>query len=325
MHKHDHSPARRHTEGEQGHEGHSHGVSRDADRRYLVAALALLLAFMAAEVVVGIIASSLALISDAGHMLTDAGSIGLSLFAIRMAAQPARGRYTFGFKRVEILSAQVNGGTLLVLAAWFVYEAIRRLISPPQVEGVLVTVVAVVGIAVNLAAVWFMGKANRQSLNIQGSYKHILNDLYAFIATAIAGGIIWATGWNRVDAIAALVVAALMLKAGWELVRDSGRIFLEASPKNLDPAAVRASILATNGVTGISDLHIWEVTSGFPALAAHVFVRPEDDCHDKRHELEAMLRDRYRIEHATLQMDHARDGSALNAGCKHGAGPIGPA
>lgn len=317
MHDHDHS---QHSQGgAHDHADHSHGVSRDADKRWLAIALGLLLAFMAVEVVVGILARSLALISDAGHMLTDAGSIALALFAIRMAARPATGRYTFGFKRVEILSAQANGITLLLLTAWFVYEAIGRLITPPPVRGPLMTLVAVVGIAVNLAAVWLMSRANRKSLNIRGSYVHILNDLYAFIATAVAGGVIWLTGWNRLDAIAALVVAALMLKAGVELVRDSGRIFLEAAPKGLDPAAVRASILTTSGVTGITDLHVWEVTSGFPALAAHVFVRAEDDCHDKRRELEAMLLERYEIEHTTLQMDHACDDAGLPVGCKHEA------
>lgn len=317
MRMHDHSGHS--DDGADDHHGHSHGVGRNADKRWLTLALVLLLAFMVAEVVVGLLARSLALISDAGHMLTDVGSIALALFAIRMAARPARGRYTFGFKRVEILSAQANGLTLLLLAAWFIYEAIRRLITPPPVEGMLMTFVAIAGIVVNLAVVWLMSKANRQSLNIRGSYAHILNDLYAFIATAVAGGLIWLTGWDRFDAIAALVVAALMLKAGIELVRDSGRIFLEASPKNLDPAAVRASILATAGVTGVTDLHIWEVTSGFPALAGHVFVRPDNDCHDKRRELETMLRDNYRIEHATLQMDHACDGSAPIAGCRHDA------
>ena len=315
MNDHDHS---QHSQGgAHDHAGHGHGVSRDADKRWLAIALGLLLAFMAVEVVVGILARSLALISDAGHMLTDAGSIALALFAIRMAARPATGRYTFGFKRVEILSAQANGITLLLLTAWFVYEAIRRLITPPPVQGPLMTLVAVVGIAVNLAAVWLMSRANRQSLNIRGSYVHILNDLYAFIATAVAGGVIWLTGWNRLDAIAALVVAALMLKAGVELVRDSGRVFLEAAPKNLDPVAVRASILTTPGVTAITDLHVWEVTSGFPALAAHVFVRVEDDCHDKRRELEAMLLERYEIEHTTLQMDHAGENALLQPGCRH--------
>jgi len=317
MHAHDHSDDHGHDGS--SHHGHSHGVSRNADKRWLTLALALLLAFMVADVVVGIMARSLALISDAGHMLTDVGSIALALFAIRMAARPAHGRYTFGFKRVEILSAQANGLTLLLLAAWFVYEAIQRLITPPPVQGSLMTLVAIAGIVVNLAVVWIMGKANRQSLNIQGSYAHILNDLYAFIATAVAGGLIWLTGWDRFDAIAALVVAALMLKAGIELVRASGRIFLEASPKNLDPAAVRASILATAGVTAVNDLHIWEVTSGFPALSGHIFVRPEDDCHGKRRELETMLRDGYGIEHATLQMDHARDSSRLVTGCRHDA------
>ncbi|MGA9422534.1 MAG: cation diffusion facilitator family transporter [Rhodanobacteraceae bacterium] len=297
------------------HQEHRHGVARDADRRYLAIALTLLLVFMGIEVIVGILASSLALISDAGHMLTDAASIALALFAIRMAMRPAQGHYTFGFKRVEILSAQINGITLLLLAAGFIFEAIRRLLVPPHVQGALVTIVAVAGIGLNLVAVWIMGKANRQSLNIEGSFQHILTDLYAFIATAVAGAIIWATGWNRLDAIAALTVAALMLKTGYALVRDSGRVFLEASPRRLDPMVVGEAICATTGVTGLSDLHIWEVTSGFPALAAHVFVRVEDDCHDKRRELEAMLHDRYDIRHTTLQMDHASD-RGITASCR---------
>ncbi len=297
------------------HRSHDHALGQDADRRYLAIALALLLCFMALEVLVGILASSLALFSDAGHMLTDVGSIALALFAMRMAARPAEGHYTFGFKRVEILSAQANGITLLLLAAWFVFEAVHRLVEPPQVRGMPVTLIAVAGIVVNLAAAWVMSKANRQSLNIEGSFQHILTDLYAFIATAVAGAIIWATGWNRLDAVAALVVAALMIKSGVALVRDSGRVFLEASPRRLDPVVVGESICAMTGVTGLSDLHIWEVTSGFPALAAHVFVRVEDDCHDKRRDLEAMLHDCYDIRHTTLQMDHASD-QGITASCR---------
>ncbi len=298
--------------------GHTHGVSADADRRYLVITLLLLVGFMLLEVVVGLLASSLALISDAGHMLTDAGSIGLSLLAMRLAARPAGGRFTFGLKRAEILSAQANGVTLLLLSGWFIIEAVRRLIAPPVVQGSLVTWVALAGIVVNLAAVWAMSKANRQSMNVEGSFQHLLTDLYAFIATAVAGGLIWWTGWNRFDAIAALIVAGLMLKAGVGLVRASGRVFLEAAPPHLHPDAIRASICATAGVTALRDLHIWEVTSGFPALAAHVFVRAEDDCHEKRRELEAMLHERYAIEHTTLQMDHAAEGDALAECCKLG-------
>lgn len=297
------------------HQGHSHGVAPNADTRYLVIAMMLLLGFMAVEVVVGLLAGSLALISDAGHMLTDVGAIGLSLVAMRLAKRPAGGSYTFGLKRVEILSAQANGLTLLLLAVWFFVEAINRLIHPPVVNGGLVTVTAVVGIGVNLLAVWAMSKANRQSLNVQGSFQHLLTDLYAFVATAIAGGIIWWTGWNRVDAIAALLVAGLMAKAGLGLVRESGRIFLQAAPRGLDPDEIAQAIRAMPAVIALEDLHVWEVTSNMPSLSGHVYVRPEIDCHQVRREVEAMLHDRFYIDHTTLQTDHAANGEIGGAGC----------
>ncbi|WP_266157127.1 cation diffusion facilitator family transporter [Dyella silvatica] len=302
-HKHDHE------------HHHSHAVAADADKKYLIIALLLLLSFMAVEVVIGIMAKSLALLSDAGHMLTDVGAIGLALVAMRLAKRPATGSYTFGLKRVEILSAQANGVTLLLLSAWFIIEAIRRLIDPPVVEGQLVTVIAVVGIGVNLLAVWAMSKANRQSLNVEGSFQHVLTDLYAFIATAIAGGIIWWTGWNRVDSIATLVVAGLMLKAGIGLVRESGRIFLEAAPRGLDPLEIAEAIRAVPAVTRLDDLHVWEVTSGMPALSAHIYVDHDIDCHDVRRTIEAMLHDRFDITHTTLQTDHAAVGQIESANC----------
>jgi cobalt-zinc-cadmium efflux system protein len=289
-----------------GNEGHSHGVSRDADKRYLAIALVLIVGFMVSEVIVGIIASSLALISDAGHMLTDAGSLALALITMRLAAKPASAGFTYGLKRMEILSAQANGITLLLLAAWFVYEAIRRLITPPDVQGGLVLVIALAGIAVNLLASWTISKANRQSLNVEGAFQHILTDLFAFIATAVAGGIIYFTGgYNRVDAIAALVVAALMVRAGYGLVKESGRIFLEASPRGLNPQEIGNVMASEPGVMEVHDLHIWEVTSQLPALSAHVLVKPENNCHQKRRKLEHLLEERFDIHHTTLQVDHA--------------------
>jgi cobalt-zinc-cadmium efflux system protein len=298
------------------HDHHDHGpsVSSTADRRYLTIALLLLLGFMLVEVVVGLLASSLALISDAGHMLTDAGAIGLSLVAMHWAAQPAAGHFTFGFKRVEILSAFANGLTLILLAVWFVIEAITRLIHPPEVNGLIVMVVALIGMVVNALAVWVMRRANRESLNVEGSFQHILTDLYAFIATAIAGGLIWLTGWNRLDTLAALLVAGLMIKAGWFLVLGAGRVFLEAAPKHLDPKAISESMCCVKGISGVSDLHVWEVTSGFPALAAQVFVEAGQDSLSRRHELETLLKENFAIEHSTLQMDFAEPGE-VEAGC----------
>lgn len=287
-----------------GHAGHAYGVSADADTRALAITLGLIVGFMAVEVGVGVIAGSLALLSDAGHMLTDAAAIGLSLVAVRLAKRPAEGVWTFGFKRVEILSAQFNGATLLVLAGFIVYEAIRRLFSPPQVRGGLMLAIALVGIVVNLIATWTLAKANRQSLNVEGSVQHIVTDLYAFIGTAIAAGIILTTGFQRADAIASLLVAGLMLHSSYGLLRDSGRVFLEAAPKGLDPQAIGRAMIAIPGVVEVHDLHVWEVTSGFPALSAHVMVRRENDCHDARRDLATMLHDRFAIEHTTLQVDH---------------------
>ncbi|MET0450642.1 MAG: cation diffusion facilitator family transporter [Mycobacterium sp.] len=286
-----------------GHE-HGHGVSADANKKWLSLALVLIVGFMAVEVVVGILAGSLALITDAGHMLTDAASIVLALVAIRLAARPARGDYTYGLKRAEILSAQANGITLLLLAAYFIFEGIRRLFSPGEVEGLLVFVTALFGIVVNIAAAWCISKANRTSLNVEGAFQHILNDLYAFIATAIAGAVVWLTGFARADAIAALVVAALMIKAGWGLVRASGRIFLEAAPKGMDTVAIGGQLASVASVAEVHDLHIWEITSGQAALSAHVIVNDGADCHAIRGDLERILHDSHHIDHTTLQVDH---------------------
>lgn len=309
------APHQQHNHGHHHDHGHSHPVTADADRKYLTIALLLLLGFMAVEVVVGIAAKSLALISDAGHMLTDAGSIGLALVAMRLASRPPGGSYTFGLKRAEILSAQANGLTLLLLSVWFIVEAIQRLIDPPVVNGPLVTLVAVIGIGVNLLAVWVMRKANRQSLNVEGSFQHVLTDLYAFVATAIAGAIIWWGGWNRVDSLAALLVAGLMLKAGLGLVRESGRIFLQAAPRGLDPDIIAEAICGVPYVIRLDDLHVWEVTSGMPALSGHIHVERSVDCHLVRRKVEAMLLQRFDIEHTTVQTDHADDDTVIARGC----------
>jgi cobalt-zinc-cadmium efflux system protein len=286
-----------------GHD-HDHGVSADADGRKLAIALALIAGFMCVEVAVGIVAGSLAVLSDAAHMLTDAGALALSLVAIRLAKRPARGAMTYGLKRTEILAAAINGSTLLVLGVLIVVEAIRRLFDPPAVDGGPVLAVAILGIAVNLLATWVLSQANRESLNVEGAFQHIVTDLAAFVATAIAGAVVLATDFTRADGIAALFVAALMLRAAAMLLRESGRVFLEASPRGLDPDAIGRRMAHHDGVSEVHDLHVWEVTSGFPALSAHVLVGDHTNCHDVRRTLEAMLHDEFEIEHTTLQVDH---------------------
>jgi cobalt-zinc-cadmium efflux system protein len=284
---------------------HGHAHTGGGDARRLKFALALILAFMAGEVVAGILANSLALLSDAAHMLTDAGALVMSLVVLRLGARPAGGNRTFGLRRSEILSAQANGAALLVLAGLIVYGAIRRLVSPPDAHGGWILVVALVGIGVNLLATWQLAGANRQSLNVEGSFQHLLTDLYAFIATAIAGGIILATGWVRADPVAALFVAALMLRAAWGLLRDSGRVLLDIAPSGLPVNDIGIAMAAHPGVVEVHDLHVWEVTTEFPTLSAHVLVEPGADCHGIRRELEQLLGDRFGLEHTTLQVEHA--------------------
>src|SRR5215211_107253 len=283
---------------------HDHHPSRDSDRGRLALALALILGLMAVEVAAGILADSLALLSDAAHMLTDAGALALALVALGLARRPAGGAMTYGLRRAEILSAQFNGATLLVLGLLIVSEGVRRLVEAPEVGGTVVLVVALLGIAVNLVATAVLAGAGRESLNVEGAFQHVLTDLMAFIATAIAGAVILVTGFDRADGIASLIVAAVMLRAAYGLLRDSGRVFLEAAPKDLDPDAVGKAMIERPEVVEVHDLHVWEVTSGFPALSAHVLVGRDSDCHLARRDLEAMLHERFEIEHTTLQVDH---------------------
>jgi len=261
---------------------------------------------MAVEIVAGVLASSLALLSDAGHMLTDAAALAVSLAATRLAARPAYGAMTYGLGRAEILSAQANGLTLLVLAGLIVYGAVVRLVSPPAVHGAVMLAVALAGIPVNLLAVRILaGGADRErTLNVEGSYRHLLTDLYGFIATAIAAGVILATGFDRADPIASLFIAGLMLLAAYHLLKASGRVFMEAAPAGLDPDEIGRALAGQSGVVEVHDLHVWEVTSGFPALSAHVVVRAGDDCHELRRSLHALLEERFHIHHTTLQVDH---------------------
>jgi cobalt-zinc-cadmium efflux system protein len=291
---------------------HSHAPAPDADRRWLALALGLIVAFMAVEVVAGLLADSLALLSDAAHMLTDAGSIGLALVAAQLAARPPAGGFTFGLGRAEILSAQVNGAALLVLAGVIAWEAVQRLGDPPEVEGLVVLVVGLAGAAVNVAAAWALSRAERRSLNVEGARAHVLADLYASLGAALAGLLVLTAGLQRADVVVALLVATLMVRSGFSLLGASTRVLLEASPRGIDPAAVGHALASHPGVSEVHDLHVWEVTSGFPALSAHVLVPANADCHARRAELEQLLAERFGLEHTTLQVEHEADGGLLD-------------
>jgi cobalt-zinc-cadmium efflux system protein len=282
----------------------SHAHVHTSTRRPLALALGLILGLMAGEVVFGFVAGSLALLADAGHMLTDAAALALALGAATMAARPPHGRWTFGYRRLEILAAHVNGITLVVVGVVIVYTAVRRLVDPPQVRGGIVLVVALAGIAVNLVAAALLHRPSRDSLNVRGAFLHVATDLAAFAGTAAAGAIVLATGWNRADPVASLVVAALIFWSAVVLLRDSSRILLEVAPE--EPREVAEAMLAVPHVTDVHDLHVWTVGSGFPSISAHVLVEQGADCHAIRLELANLLRDRFGLSHSTLQVEHAQ-------------------
>ena len=284
---------------------HDHGARPDGDRRLLAGALVLIAALMVGELVAGILAGSLALLADAGHLVSDVAALGLALAVSAMASRPARGPWTYGFRRLEILSAQANGLLLGLVGIWIVFAAIRRLVSPAEVRGGVVLAVALAGIAVNLAATALLARASRESLNVRGAFLHVATDLAAFVGTAVAGALVLATGWDRFDPIAGLIVALLIFWAAFGLLRESTRIFLEVSPPNIDPEAVGRAIVAEPGVDEVHDLHIWTLTSGFPVLSAHVLVAPGSDCHALRRRLEVMLAERFGLDHSTLQVEHS--------------------
>ncbi|MGO9343261.1 MAG: cation diffusion facilitator family transporter [Acidimicrobiales bacterium] len=294
-------------EDQGGSSGHGHGLMAGSDERYVVLSLVFITVFLLFEISFAFVGHSLALLADAGHMLTDAGALIATLTAMRLARRPASGAWTFGLKRVEVLSAQANGVTLLVVSALVTFEAIHRLVHPAHVSGDIVIFIAAVGLLFNAAATWSLGRANRSSINIKGAFQHIFTDLVAFGATLAAGIVIVTSGYRRADSIASLFVVLLMIRSAFGLLRDTGRVLLEAAPSGYDPEQIARDMVANPSVESVHDVHIWLITSGFPALSAHVLVERPADCHAVRRELEKMLRENHDLEHTTLQVDHASD------------------
>jgi cobalt-zinc-cadmium efflux system protein len=273
---------------------------------------------MAFEVGAAIYANSVALWADAGHMLIDVGAIAASSLAIRLAARPETRSHTYGLKRAEILAAAINAIALLIVSALVTIEAIERLLRPSPVDGAVLILVAAVGAAVNLASTVTVSRANRRSLNIEGAYRHLLTDLYGFIGTLLAGIVIVATGFDRADAIASLVVVCLMLKAAVQLLRPATNILLEATPEDIDLGEVRRHLIELPEVHSVHDLHAWTLTSSLPILTAHVVV--SDDCFKTGDagrvldHLQDCLAGHFDVAHSTLQfesvghLDHERGG-----------------
>jgi cobalt-zinc-cadmium efflux system protein len=286
---------------------HPHSLSGSSDQRLLGIGLLLIVGFMVAEIAVGLATHSLTLLADAGHMLTDAGALALSIWAIRLALRPTSASWTFGFKRAEILSAAANGATLLVISIVIATEAVNRLIHPQPVIGTAMIIVAAVGVVVNIVATVAVSRANQASLNITGALGHLMTDLWAFAGTLVAGVLIVATGFRRADPIASLLVVALMLRTSWTLLKDSGRILLEAAPAGIDLEEVREHFMSVDHVRDIHDLHAWVVTSDLPALSAHVVI--DDACFSDGHapqildQLQRCLTGHFDLDHSTFQLE----------------------
>ena len=297
-----------HHHGEHDHGGHSHGAG--AGRRALTFVFFLTTAFLALEVVGGVLTGSLALLADAGHMASDAVSLGLALFAVWLAERPATPRRSFGYKRAEILAALANGVTLVAVSVWIFVEAFRRLQDPGPILGGWMMAVAVVGLLVNVAGAFVLSRSGGESLNVEGALRHVLADLLGSVGVIVAAGIILLTGWRYADPLVSAVIGVLVLASSWKLLRESTNILLEATPKGVDAEKVGRRMVSSPGIQEVHDLHIWTITSGFPALSAHVLVGGDENCHARRRDLEAVLARDFGIEHTTLQVDHAGDHQA---------------
>jgi cobalt-zinc-cadmium efflux system protein len=275
------------------------------DRRALAVALVLVAAFLGLEVVAGVLADSLALLADAGHMLSDTGSLALALFAVWIAQRPATPERSFGYRRAEILAALANGVALVAVAIWVFVEAGRRLADPETPLGVWMLAVGAAGLAVNVAAARILSRRGSQSLNVRAALRHVLADLAGSVGVVAAGAVVLGTGWAYADPVAGILIGLLVLASSWTILRDSVGILLEGAPRGLDAEAVGHAMAAHPGVREVHDLHVWTITSGFPALSAHVLVDAGADCHALRLQLEQELRDRFALEHTTLQVEHA--------------------
>jgi cobalt-zinc-cadmium efflux system protein len=296
-----------------GDHGHAHGAhdhGRGADRRALAIVFALTSTFMVAEVIGGLVTGSLALLADAGHMLSDALSLGIALFAVWLSGRPATPNRSFGYKRAEILAALFNGATLVAISIWIFVEAYRRFFEPPEILGGWMLAVAALGLVVNVAGAVILWRSGGESLNLQGALRHVLADVLGSVGAIAAALVILATGWWYADPIISVLIGLLVLASSWRLVRDSINILLEGTPPDIDAGEVGRSMAGIPGVAEVHDLHVWTITSGFPALAAHVLVGRDEDCHARRRDLEEVLAREYGIEHTTLQVDHVGDHTA---------------
>lgn len=275
-----------------------------ANRGRLVAALALSLSYMLAEIVGGLLTGSLALLADAAHMFSDAAALGLSLFAIWIAQRPADSRQTYGYYRTEILAALINGATLLAISVFIFIEAVERWRAPQPVEGGPMMAVAAGGLAVNLSMLWILDRGKSTSLNIRGAWLHVLTDTLGSVQALLAGVVIWRWGWYWADPLASVLIGLLVIYSSWGLLKEVVSVLMEGAPAHIDVDEVRSAIRGLPGVLSVHDLHVWTITSGLESLSAHVVVedRPRDEA---LAEIRQMLRSRFGVSHQTIQLESA--------------------
>jgi cobalt-zinc-cadmium efflux system protein len=289
------------------HERSHAARTRGKNRRALAVVLALTASFTVVEVIGGLLTGSLALLADAGHMLSDNLSLGLALFAVWLAGRPATPERSFGYQRAEILAALANGVTLVAISIWIFIEAYSRLWEPPGILGGPMLAVATLGLLVNALSAIILSRSAGESLNAQGALRHVIADTLGSVGAIIAAAIILLTGWRYADPLVSAAIGLLILGSSWKLLRDSTNVLLEATPRSIDAEEVGRTMAGARGVEEVHDLHIWTITSGFPALSAHVLVGQSEDCHARRRDLEDLLLREYGINHTTLQVDHVGD------------------
>ena len=288
------------------HHDHNHPHVHAPDDRLAVGRLRLALiftaAFLVAEVLGGLVTNSLALLADAGHMLTDVGALALSLFVVWFSRQPASPAKTYGYLRWEVLAALINGAALLAISAAILWEAVARLRTPEAVASGWMLAVALGGLAVNAASAWVLHPAHSHSLNARGAYLHVLGDLLGSLGTVVAAIILRTTGWLAADPVASIVVTLLVVRSAWRLVRESVDVLLEATPAHISLGAVRSQLESIPGIEGVHDLHVWTVSSGLVAMSAHAVVQDPDQ-HQSVLERTILAMKRFGIAHVTMQIE----------------------
>lgn len=292
-----------HNHSHGGH-GHEPGAAHANNERRMGLAALLTGAFMFAEVAGGIAAGSLALLADAGHMLTDFASLSLAWFGFRLSRRPADWKRTYGFDRFQVLVAFANGLALFAIAAWIVYEALERLASTPVVSGGIMVVVAGLGLLVNIAAFVLLRGADRDNLNVRGAAVHVLGDLFGSVAALVAGGVILLTGWTPIDPLLSLVVAAIIVRSGWQVVVEAGHILLEGAPGELDTRAIGPDLIANvKGVEGVHHVHVWSITQARRMVTLHACIGGTEDSDRVVRDIKARLKERFGLDHATVEIE----------------------